>query len=117
MVAEVFVFGSNLSGRHGRGSALAAKHKYGAIQGRSVGRQGNAYAIPTKGHMLEVLPLDEIRKYVREFIDYAEQNWTDTFIVVEIGCGLAGFDPWQIGPMFKGAPKHVKLPPRFEEYR
>jgi hypothetical protein len=116
-MAEVFVFGSNLSGRHGRGSALLAKQQYGAIQGVGSGRQGNAYGIPTKGHMLEVLSLEEIQRYVKTFLDYASQNWTDTFNVVEIGCGLAGYHYQDIGPLFKGAPKNVKLPPRFEQYR
>jgi hypothetical protein len=116
-MAEVFVFGSNLAGRHGKGSAFEARKKHGAIHGKGIGRQGNSYAIPTKGHFLEVLPPKVIAKHVRDFIDYADQNWTDTFKVVAIGCGLAGYSSDVIGPMFKGAPKNVKLPPEFEQYR
>ena len=44
----IFVFGSNLEGRHGAGAALFAKNNFGAIYGKSEGLQGNSYAIPTK---------------------------------------------------------------------
>lgn len=54
---EIFVFGSNLAGRHGKGAALYARQHYGAIYGQGVGRQGNSYAIPTKDGKLNPLPL------------------------------------------------------------
>lgn len=116
-MAEVFVFGSNLAGRHGRGSAKEASINHGAIYGKGIGRQGNSYAIPTKDQNLRTLPASIVHKHIRDFLDYASQNWTDTFNVVAIGCGLAGYRPIVIGPMFKGAPKNVKLPPEFEPYR
>lgn len=116
-MAEVFVFGSNLAGRHGAGSALEAVRNHGAINGRGFGRYGNSYAIPTKGYRLEVLPLEEIEKHVGTFLSYADLNWTDTFNVVAIGTGLAGYTPEMIGPMFKSAPENVILPPEFEPYR
>jgi hypothetical protein len=46
---RVFVFGSNLAGRHGKGAALAARREHGAIYGQGEGPQGFAHAIPTKG--------------------------------------------------------------------
>lgn len=116
-MAKVFVFGSNLAGRHGKGSALEAVSFHGAIYGKGVGRQGNSYAIPTKGLTLQVLPLEEIEGHVKDFIKHAEEHWTDTFNVVAIGCGLAGYHPWQIGPMFRGSPENVILPPEFERHR
>lgn len=116
-MAEVFVFGSNLAGRHGKGSALEAARNHGARHGQGWGRQGNSYAIPTKGMHLEILHSTDIARFVKVFLDYAGENWTDTFNVVAIGCGLAGYNPDIIGPMFKGAPSNVKLPPEFEPYR
>lgn len=116
-MAQVFVFGSNLAGRHGKGSAAEAKNNHGAIYGKGVGRQGNSYAIPTKGFNMEVLSLEEIDLHVKNFLKYAEENWTDTFNVVAIGCGLAGYKPSQIGPLFMCAPKNVQLPHEFEPYR
>lgn len=107
---SIFVFGSNLAGRHGKGAALFAKKLYGAIYGRGIGRQGNSYAIPTKDGNLKVLPLKTIRKHVKDFIVYATKNPHLVFYVTRIGCGLAGFKESQIAPMFKGAPKNCVLP-------
>ena len=39
---EIFVFGSNLAGRHGKGAALFAKKQHGAIQGQGEGLQGRS---------------------------------------------------------------------------
>jgi hypothetical protein len=36
-VKEIFVFGSNLAGRHGKGAALAAVKEHGAIYGQGKG--------------------------------------------------------------------------------
>ena len=41
-IDPVFVFGSNLAGRHGKGADLWAQLHRGAIYGRGVGRPGNA---------------------------------------------------------------------------
>lgn len=112
-IEPVFVFGSNLAGRHGKGAALWARQHRGAIYGQGVGPQGNAYAIPTKDHQLRVLPLDVIRGYVHEFLKYAGRRADLRFQVTPVGCGLAGYRPAQIAPMFAGAPPNVILPDTF----
>ncbi len=112
-----FVFGSNLAGRHGKGAALAAKQRYGAVYGQGVGRQGNSYAIPTKDFNLKTMALQSIRHYVLEFEEYARENPDLDFMVTKVGCGLAGYDPYEIGPMFAHCPENVILPPEFDVYR
>lgn len=109
-MSEIFVFGSNLAGRHGKGAALAALRDHGAVRGRGFGPQGNSYAIPTKDTRLISLPLERIRNYVREFLAYARQHPELTFQVTRVGCGLAGYTDEQIGPMFVGASNNCKLP-------
>ena len=109
----VFVFGSNLAGRHGKGAALWARQHRGAIYGRGVGRQGNAYAIPTKDHDLRVLPLAAIAGHVAAFLDHARRFTSTAFELTPIGCGLAGYCPEQIAPMFSDAPPNVALPDVF----
>lgn len=106
---KIFVFGSNLGGRHGAGSALEALRHWGAIYGCVFGPQGSSYAIPTKDKALRALPLDVIEKFVREFIEYAESRPSVTFQVVAIGTGLAGYTHAQIAPMFRNAPKNCQL--------
>lgn len=111
---QVFVFGSNEAGRHGRGAALQAV-KFGARRGRGVGHYGQTYGIPTKGTEMEVLRRKDIDCYVADFLLYAHKNPDLEFLVTEVGCGLAGYDPSDIAPMFSGAMsmKNVRLPQRF----
>jgi hypothetical protein len=112
----VFVFGSNLAGRHGKGAALWARQHRGAIYGQGEGLQGNSYAIPTKDANLRVLPLDDIGNSVVTFLDFALCHPELTFQVTPIGCGLAGYHPSQIAPMFNlPPPRNVMLPPEFAE--
>lgn len=115
---KIFVFGSNLGGRHGKGSALFAKMYCGAQYGVGEGLQGNSYAIPTKGYgnPLPIRSLEEIEKSVKTFLNFAKENHGMQFYVTPIGCGLAGFSPSEIGPMFKRAPSNVELPKEFLPY-
>jgi len=108
--APIFVFGSNLAGRHGRGSAAVARKRYGAVYGVGSGFRGRSYAIPTKGWELEVLTLPVIQEFVDEFLQFTQVHDTWRFIVTKIGCGLAGYHELQIAPMFRSAPATVALP-------
>lgn len=112
---NIFVFGSNLAGRHGRGAALCALRIYGAKYGQGSGMQGRSYAIPTKDEKLKTLSLDLICAYVREFIVFAATYHEMTFCVTRIGCGLAGYSDEDIAPMFKHAPENCKLPKGWRE--
>jgi hypothetical protein len=114
MRKKVFVFGSNLAGIHGAGSALAAKKDHGAVQGCGEGPQGNSYAIPTKDRALQSLTLTDIEYYVFNFVLFAMRHPEIQFNVVAIGCGLAGFTPDDIAPFFKDVPGNVVLPTSFE---
>ncbi len=105
----IFVFGSNLAGRHGAGAALYARRYYGAIYGQGKGRQGNSYGIPTKDQKLSTLPLDVIRQEVNVFIKYAQDHPHEKFFVTRIGCGLAGYKNEDIAPMFLDAPDNCVL--------
>ena len=106
----IFVFGSNLAGKHGAGAALHARKEHGAIYGQGKGLQGTSYAIPTKDANIETLPLSEIQKYVEEFKIFAMKHPELLFIVTRIGCGLAGYTDKQIAPMFKNSPSNCRLP-------
>ena len=109
---EVFVFGSNLAGLHGGGAARAAYNKFGAVWGQGIGMQGQSYAIPTMQGGVET-----IAPYVDEFIEYAGNHPEKRFLVTEIGCGIAGFKPEEIAPLFAGAIgiENISLPRRFWE--
>ena len=110
---EVFTFGSNRAGVHGKGAAKDAL-KFGATMGLGRGFSGQTYALPTKDYRLNVLPLEQIQEEVETFLLVAEKSH-HRFLVTAIGCGLAGYSPKQIAPMFaKAVPwEHVALPADF----
>ena len=112
---DIFVFGSNLMGIHGAGAAKFARQNHGAIYGLGVGLQGSSYAIPTKDGNIVTLPLTMIKLYVDQFIGFARNRKDLTFNVTAIGCGLAGYTPEQIAPLFNNAPENCKLPEEFKE--
>lgn len=121
---EIFVFGSNIHGHHGGGAAAAAVKHFGAVWGQGVGLQGQSYAIPTMEG-----GVNYIKQYVDEFIknfvvrefeishkpDHAQ---TPFFYVTPIGCGIAGFHPRAIAPLFKDCKDafNVALPQCFLDY-
>ena len=113
MSEPVFVFGSNLAGRHGKGAALFARQKRGAVYGVGCGPTGNAYAIPTKDQWLRTLPLSEISEFVKMFLRHARSHPEKKFQVTAIGCGLAGYKPAEIAPMFASAPANCLMPAEF----
>lgn len=102
---RIFVFGANLKGRHGKGAALHAAEHYGAREGVGFGLHNQSYAIPTKGYQLEVLGLLVIARYVGYFVrdikHYDDTGVKFEFNVSQIGCGLAGYEPTQIAPLFR----------------
>ena len=112
---QIFVFGSNLAGRHGKGAALAAKQEHGAIYGKGVGMQGCSYAIPTKDENLNILNLDTIQGHVFVFLAFAAEHPEMQFNITRIGCGLAGYHDAQIAPMFESAPENCVLPEDWED--
>jgi hypothetical protein len=112
----IFVFGSNLAGRHGKGAAKDAILKHGAIYGQGIGPQGRAYAIPTKDENLQVLPIFRIKEYVTEFLEYAKAHPEEEFYVTKVGCGLANYSEDTMAPLFWGAPPNCSLPDGWRAY-
>jgi hypothetical protein len=121
---NIFVFGSNLAGRHGKGAALVAKMYYGAKQGLGEGRWGNSYAIPTKdgrdglslARASQTLSLLVIKRHVDTFLTYAKKHPELTFRVTAIGTGLSGYKHEDIGPMFCFATDNCILPKAWRDY-
>jgi hypothetical protein len=108
---EIFVFGSNAAGFHGGGAARQAM-QWGAVWGQGAGLQGQTYAIPT---MFDTVAA--IKPYVDTFLNFAKAHPELKFLVTEIGCGIAGFTPGDIAPLFRSAIdeniKNVYLPESF----
>lgn len=106
---EIFVFGSSFQGAHMGGAARVAKEKFGAVWGIGEGLQGKSYAIPT------MEGLDNLAPAVQRFASFAHQHKELKFYVTAIGCGIAGYQPEQIAPLFLEAARlrNVYLPVSF----
>lgn len=113
---EIFVFGSNYAGRHGKGAAREAL-KYGATKGIGRGLSGQTYAFPTKDARIQTLPLQYIKDEVRYFMECVDKNKDKIFLLTKVGCGLAGYTPEEIGMLFKGyiIPENLIMPKEFYE--
>lgn len=109
----VFVFGSNILGKHDGGAALYALEHFGAINGQAEGIQGQSYAIPTDGNSFE-----ELKEAVERFTDYVVMHPQNNFMLSAIGCGTAGYKPELIAPLFRQAYSfgNVYLPESFIKY-
>lgn len=125
----VFVFGSNLAGRHGKGAAAVAADLFGAMKGVGPGRQGQSYGIPTKdGRPLpgnprpsfndpaQTLSLDAIKPFIAEFITYANAHPALRFFITRVGCGLAGYKDEEIAPLFASAPVNCSFPDTWKSW-
>lgn len=96
----IFVFGSNVAGRHGAGAARVAAHNFGAEYGKGFGLYGQSFALPTKDENIETLPLTVIHAYIDGMLSVAEQHHEYMFVLTEVGCGLAGYTASDIAPLF-----------------
>ncbi|MBP5516932.1 MAG: hypothetical protein J6X86_08295 [Bacteroidales bacterium] len=106
---EIFVFGSNIQGMHGGGAARFAYNNFGAEWGVGEGLTGRTYALPTmEGY-------ESMKQAVGRFTECARQHPELTFLVTAIGCGIAGYTPREVAPLFKEALKleNVFLPQIF----
>ena len=106
---EIFVFGSNIQGAHGGGAAWFAHKNFGAEWGVGEGLTGRTYALPTmEGEA-------SLKKAVENFIACAKQHPELTFLVTAVGCGIAGYTPDEVAPLFREATslENVYLPKVF----
>lgn len=116
MTKTIFVFGSNLAGKHFGGAARTAREKYGAEISVGEGRTGRSYALPTMDECFNPLPLARIAQSVTTFKAHVFVNADENFYVTRVGCGIAGFKDEQIAPLFIGFPSNCTFDPQWSSY-
>ena len=106
---EIFVFGSNIRGFHAGGAAAAAMDRFGAVWGQGEGLQGQSYAIPT------MEGIESLGNAVERFTQFASEHPELRFLVTRVGCGIAGYTPATIAPLFRDCIQleNVALPADF----
>lgn len=107
---EIFVFGSNIAGKHDGGASGMALNRFGAEYGKAEGLQGQSYAIPTVG-----VSFDELSEAVERFLEFAEEHRDLHFLVTRIGTGNAGLRYSQVARLFRRCIwlENVSLPTEF----
>ena len=106
---QIFVFGSNKEGNHYSGAAAYAHEYFHAKWGVGEGITGKCYALPTMDG------LEELEGAVERFTEHALADPDHNYLVTAVGCGIAGYEPWDVAPMFLEAASlpNVYLPQRF----
>lgn len=104
---QIFVFGSNTEGRHGKGAAKKAM-KFGAVYGKAIGLYGQTYAIITKDLQSKSHPsiaADVIERQIESLYYVAKSMWLYEFLVVynATGANLNGYSPREMATMFNNA--------------
>lgn len=112
---EVFVFGSSMDGYRVAGAGYDARKLFGAQYGVGVGMTGQCYCLPTKGFHRLPYVIESIRRHVQRFILFAKAHPEQTFLVTRVGCGIVGYTPQDIAPLFKRAKNvsNIHLPAAF----
>ena len=106
---EIFVFGSNKSGLHLGGAAAFALKNFGAKMGIGEGLTGQYYALPT------MEGINSFKEAVDKFEECVKEHPKLKFLVTEVGCGIAGYTPEEVAPLFKKVSTYpnVSLPLSF----
>ena len=118
---QIFVFGSNTQGRHGKGAALVAKEKFGAVYGQSKGLQGQSYAIITKDLTKFVHPSitkEQIIEQIEKLYQFALENKDKEFLVAyKVGKNLNSYSSQEMADMFssKKIPENIVFEETFSK--
>ena len=106
---QIVIVGTNKDGAHLGGFAAYCKEHFGLVDGVARGRSGDCYAIDTMSG------LDAIKEQIPAFIEAAKVLPLCTFLVTQIGTGIAGFTVEQIAPLFAAAKdvENIYLPKEF----
>ena len=115
---QVFVFGSNLNGNHAGGAAAIAKDKFGAQEGIGEGMTGQSYAFPTLDQAMQKVTVEALEASRDLLYKCAEANPEKQFLLIKVGCGIAGFTEDEMKQVFAGSsPKNIVMPPSWKVIR
>lgn len=108
---QIFIFGSNTDGRHGRGAALQAFKQFGAKQGVGEGLfTGGSYAFPTLDGKLRQRLHGELVYSVEKLYHTCRVYPDFEFLLTKVGCGLAGYGEEYMKSLFVDPPDNLIMP-------
>lgn len=107
---EIFVFGSNESGKHDGGAAKHALDKFDAEYGNGEGLQGKSYAFPTLDKNFKQISIKQLKKSVTKLNKCAKENPYKIFLLTKVGCGIGSYKEEEIKKLFKNMELNVIKP-------
>lgn len=107
---QIFVFGSNLAGRHAAGAAFDAALLFGAVEGVGEGLTGQSYAFPTLDRNFKKISLNTLFSARDAFYRCANAHPDKEFLLTKVGCGIAGYDEQIMCDLFRDTPNNVTKP-------
>jgi hypothetical protein len=106
---QIFVFGSNMWGRHDGGAAKQAM-EFGAEYGINEGLSGQTYAFPTLEREYTKRGIKALQKSRDRLYATCKALPEKTFLLTKVGCGIAGYSEDEIRPLFINQPNNLILP-------
>ena len=108
---QIFIFGSNLAGKHVGGAALQAKEEFGAEEGVGEGLTGQCYAFPTLNEKNKKRTKQELEESIKKlWICCVSYFGEKEFLLTKVGCGIAGYKESYIKALFRGFPRNLIKP-------
>jgi hypothetical protein len=114
---QIFVFGSNLSGKHLGGAAKFAKDNFGAKEGKGEGITGQCYAFPTLTKDFKQRNHTDLKTSVERLFNFAIENPNKEFLLTEVGTGIANYPVSYMQGLFKNPPNNLILPLNWQELK
>lgn len=113
---EIFVFGSNMAGKHAGGAAKFAKDNFGAEEGVGEGITGKnyqCYAFPTLNENFEQYNREILEIFVKRLYRVCNNLTHKKFLLTPVGTGIAGYSVEFMKSLFKNHPFNLILPKEF----
>lgn len=107
---EIFVFGSNLGGKHYGGAARQAHESFGAEMGIGEGLTGQCFAFPTLDREFNQLSVDVLGVARNILYNTCRMHPDKRFLLTKVGCGLAGYPETTMRGLFANPPSNLILP-------
>lgn len=106
---QIFVFGSNTEGRHGKGTAKIAYNRYGAKYRQGHGLQGKSYGLITTNlkhnNGYRSVTKTDITENIRKLYEIANMMKDHEFLIAYTanGANLNGYSSIEMAEMFTNA--------------
>lgn len=112
---EIFVFGSNLAGKHYGGASKQAYEQFGAEMGVGEGITGKCYALPTLDENFNQFTFQDLEIFRNRLYRVCNNLTHKKFLLTAVGTGIAGYQVEEMKKLFIKHPLNLILPKEFKD--